>query len=79
MSRTDSFPFPFTFGRALEMVKAENKDVAHLLLVGLNYLNFTYFPGYIESDMVLNGQTGMFLKYFMGISLPPKIRATWNF
>lgn len=46
LSRTDSFPFPFTFGRALEMLKAENKDVAHLLLLGLNHLNFTYFPGY---------------------------------
>lgn len=46
LSRTDSFPFHFTLGRALEMLKAENKDVAHLLLVGLNHLNLTYFPGY---------------------------------
>lgn len=55
LSRMDFFLFFFIFGRVLEMVKVENKDVVYFFLVGFNYLNFIYFLGYIEFDMVLNG------------------------
>lgn len=46
LSRADIFHFPFTFGRALEMMKGEKKDIANILLAGLNHLNVKYFPCY---------------------------------
>lgn len=46
LSKRDLFQFPFTFGRALELMNGEGKDIANVLLAGLNHLHINYFPCY---------------------------------
>lgn len=46
LSRRDLFPFPFTFGRALELMRGEGRNIGNILLAGLNHLHMNYFPYY---------------------------------
>lgn len=67
LSRRYLFRFPFTFGRALELMKGEGRDIAYVLLAGLNHLHMNFFPCY---RIKYGFKWTKFLKYYIPIQLP---------
>lgn len=46
LSKVEVFKYPMTFGRALHMIKNEERDVKAILLAGLCELHLNFFPSY---------------------------------